>query len=105
MIPLFTHIPLVNSINHEYKEWNDKNTQLATCNKDTKNLPPGSSVPQEVDKDKEIVFTYDVSFKVHNFLNSRLLFLPFYNLMNFCLLPPPRRVISNGHLVGTHTSS
>lgn len=58
-------MPLVCSINHEYKEWDEQNTQLVTCNKDTKNLPPGSTVPQEVDKDKEIVFTFDVSFKVH----------------------------------------
>lgn len=54
----------VNSINHEYKEWNDKNPQVTTCNKDTKNLMQGSTVPQEVDTDKDVVFTYDVSFKV-----------------------------------------
>ncbi|KAL6140745.1 hypothetical protein ACLB2K_059041 [Fragaria x ananassa] len=59
----FSYMPLVCSINHEYKEWDEQNTQLVTCNKDTKNLPPGSTVPQEVDKDKEIVFTFDVSFK------------------------------------------
>jgi len=54
----------VNSINHEYKEWNDKDPQVTTCNKDTKNLMQGSTVPQEVDTGKDIVFTYDVSFKV-----------------------------------------
>lgn len=54
----------VYSINHEYKEWNDKNPQVTTCNKDTKNLMQGSTVPQEVDTNKDIVFTYDVSFKV-----------------------------------------
>lgn len=54
----------VNSINHEYKEWNDKNPQVTTCNKDTKNLMQGSTVPQEVDTSKDIVFTYDVSFTV-----------------------------------------
>lgn len=59
-----SHSTLVNSINHEYKEWNEKNPQLLTCNKDTKNLLPGSTVPQEVDTDKEVVFTYDVSFVV-----------------------------------------
>ncbi|XP_009762751.1 transmembrane 9 superfamily member 7 isoform X1 [Nicotiana tabacum] len=52
-----------NSINHEYKEWDDKNPQVTTCNENTKNLVPGSTVPQEVDADKEVVFTYDVSFK------------------------------------------
>lgn len=55
---------LVNSINHEYKEWNDKDPQLTTCNKATKNLAQAGGVPQEVEKDKEIVFTYDVTFKV-----------------------------------------
>ncbi|KAL4386516.1 hypothetical protein GQ457_09G005820 [Hibiscus cannabinus] len=52
-----------NSINHEYKEWDEKNPQIATCNKDTKYLTQGSTVPQEVDVGKEIVFTYDVTFK------------------------------------------
>lgn len=68
----------VNSINHEYKEWNDKNPQVTTCNKDTKNLMQGSTVPQEVDTGKDIVFTYDVSFKVLlieslAFINSHLI--------------------------------
>ncbi|MBA0730853.1 hypothetical protein Golax_025776 [Gossypium laxum] len=53
-----------NSINHEYKEWDEKNPQIATCNKDTKNLIPGSTVPQEVDAGKEFVFTYDITFKI-----------------------------------------
>lgn len=52
-----------NSINHEYKEWDEKNPQVTTCNKDTKNLVQGTAIPQEVDKDKEIVFTFDVTFK------------------------------------------
>ncbi|PPD92272.1 hypothetical protein GOBAR_DD10816 [Gossypium barbadense] len=52
-----------NSINHEYKEWDEKNPQVTTCNKDTKNLVPGSTVPQEVNLGKEVVFTYDVTFK------------------------------------------
>ncbi|XP_052110111.1 transmembrane 9 superfamily member 7 [Arachis duranensis] len=52
-----------NSINHEFKEWNDKNPQVTTCNKDTKNLMQGSTVPQEVDTNKDVVFTYDVTFK------------------------------------------
>ncbi|KAL5757517.1 hypothetical protein ACOSP7_020128 [Xanthoceras sorbifolium] len=52
-----------NSINHEYKEWNEKDPQLTTCNKDTKNLAQGGAIPQEVDKNKEVVFTYDVTFK------------------------------------------
>ncbi|KAK8664373.1 hypothetical protein V6N13_084166 [Hibiscus sabdariffa] len=56
-----------NSINHEYKEWDEKNPQIATCNKDTKYLTQGSTVPQEVDVGKEVVFTYDVTFKVFAF--------------------------------------
>ncbi|KAL8217359.1 hypothetical protein R6Q57_020732, partial [Mikania cordata] len=52
-----------NSINHEYKEWDEKNPQLTTCNQNTKNIVQGSTVPQEVDTDKEVVFTYDVTFK------------------------------------------
>ncbi|RWR78072.1 transmembrane 9 superfamily member 7-like protein [Cinnamomum micranthum f. kanehirae] len=49
------------SINHEYKgDWDDKNPQLVTCNK---NMIQGSTNPQEVEKDKEVIFTYDVSFK------------------------------------------
>ncbi|GMI68435.1 transmembrane nine 7 [Hibiscus trionum] len=52
-----------NSINHEYKKWDEKNPPIATCNKDIKYLTQGSTVPQEVDIGKEIVFTYDVTFK------------------------------------------
>ncbi|GAB2293021.1 Transmembrane 9 super member 7 [Dionaea muscipula] len=48
------------SINHEYKEWKDQDTQLVTC---TKNMIQGSTVWQEVDTNKEIVFTYDVTFE------------------------------------------
>ncbi|KAG6395728.1 hypothetical protein SASPL_141852 [Salvia splendens] len=52
------------SINHEFKEWDEKNPNVSTCNQNTKNMVQGSTVPQEVDKDKDIVFTYDVTFKV-----------------------------------------
>ncbi|GAB4853793.1 Transmembrane 9 super member 7 [Ancistrocladus abbreviatus] len=48
------------SINHEYKEWKDQDTQLVTC---TKNIIQGGTSPQEVDTNKEIVFTYDVTFE------------------------------------------
>lgn len=51
------------SINHEYKEWNDKNPQLLTCNPSTKNTIQASTIPQEVDTGKEVIFTYDVSFE------------------------------------------
>ncbi|XP_058193890.1 transmembrane 9 superfamily member 7-like [Rhododendron vialii] len=46
------------SINHEYEEF----PHLRTCNKHTENLILGSAPAQEVDADKEIIFTYDVSF-------------------------------------------
>ncbi|MQL80237.1 hypothetical protein Taro_012691 [Colocasia esculenta] len=49
------------SINHEHKEGDDKNPRLVTCNQNTK-IVPGNHSPQEVDADKEIVFTYDVTF-------------------------------------------
>ncbi|KAJ0242380.1 hypothetical protein HA466_0208550, partial [Hirschfeldia incana] len=52
-----------NSILHEYKEWDENNPQLTTCNKDTKNLIQSNTVPQEIQEGKEIVFTYDVTFK------------------------------------------
>ncbi|XP_068652047.1 transmembrane 9 superfamily member 7-like [Aristolochia californica] len=49
------------SISHEYKApWNEKNPQLTTC---PKNSVQGTTGPQEVDTDKEIIFTYDISFK------------------------------------------
>ncbi|CAH8348936.1 unnamed protein product [Eruca vesicaria subsp. sativa] len=51
------------SIMHEYKEWDENNNQLTACNNDTENLIQSSHGPQEVEEGKEIVFTYDVSFK------------------------------------------
>ncbi|GMH16540.1 hypothetical protein Nepgr_018381 [Nepenthes gracilis] len=48
------------SINHEYKEWKEQDTQLVTC---TKEIIQDGTSPQEVDTDKEIVFTYDVTFE------------------------------------------
>ncbi|EPS66356.1 hypothetical protein M569_08421, partial [Genlisea aurea] len=51
------------SINHEYKEWDEKNPSVATCNQNTRAMMQGSTVPQEVNKEKDVVFTYDVTFK------------------------------------------
>ncbi|GMH04080.1 hypothetical protein Nepgr_005919 [Nepenthes gracilis] len=48
------------SVNHEYKEWKEQDTQLLTC---TKNIIPGGTTAQEVETGKEIVFTYDVTFE------------------------------------------
>ncbi|KAK6914757.1 Nonaspanin (TM9SF) [Dillenia turbinata] len=52
-----------NSIKHEYKDWDEKNPQLVTCNANTKTIIQGSTVPQKVEAGKEVVFTYDVTFK------------------------------------------
>lgn len=75
----------MNSINHEYKEWDEKNPQLTTCNQNTKNIIQGSTVPQEVDIGKEIIFTYDVSFKVlpQNFTFCQPSFLKFFRACIF----------------------
>ncbi|KAK9697229.1 hypothetical protein RND81_08G023300 [Saponaria officinalis] len=48
------------SIAHEYKEWKEQDTQLVTC---SKNIIQSGTPPQEVDIDKEIIFTYDVNFE------------------------------------------
>ncbi|CAO2841549.1 unnamed protein product [Amaranthus hypochondriacus] len=48
------------SVAHEYKEWKDEDTQLVTC---SKNIIQSGTPPQEVDADKEVVFTYDVTFE------------------------------------------
>ncbi|XP_058073931.1 transmembrane 9 superfamily member 7-like isoform X2 [Magnolia sinica] len=53
----------VNIINHEYKQpWDEKNPQLLTCNPKTNNRIQDTG-PQEVILDKEVIFTYDVSFQ------------------------------------------
>ncbi|KAL7167903.1 hypothetical protein ACSBR2_038355 [Camellia fascicularis] len=51
------------SISHNYKIWDDENPQLVTCNQKTKTIIQPSTVPEEIDTDKEIVFTYDISFE------------------------------------------
>ncbi|KAF8406891.1 hypothetical protein HHK36_006012 [Tetracentron sinense] len=49
------------SIDHQYKIWDEKNPQLETCYPNSKNIY--RTFPQKVDVDKEVIFTYDVSFK------------------------------------------
>ncbi|KAK6139619.1 hypothetical protein DH2020_026643 [Rehmannia glutinosa] len=51
------------SINHQYKKWNENNTKLSTCKPNSLTVPQPGIVPQGIDADKEIVFTYDVSFE------------------------------------------
>lgn len=54
--------PIVNSVNHEYKKWENEKTELVTCTTNSDLLI--SNLPQEIDTDKEVVFTYDVLFEV-----------------------------------------
>ncbi|KAL2480171.1 Transmembrane 9 superfamily member 7 [Abeliophyllum distichum] len=51
------------SIQHKYTTWDDDNTQLTTCKHGTKTVLQPGIVPQEIESDTEIVFTYDVSFE------------------------------------------
>lgn len=53
----------INSIKHQYSKWDEKNPKVTTCNPDTK-ITPVSHTHQEVAKDTDVVFTYDVSFEV-----------------------------------------
>lgn len=52
------------SVKHEYGQWNDKKTHLSTCDPNAKRIITSSDSPQEVEAGKDIVFTYDVDFKV-----------------------------------------
>ncbi|KAI3754503.1 hypothetical protein L1987_54287 [Smallanthus sonchifolius] len=50
-------------INHKYDDqWSGK-TRLNTCDPHAKHLLTSSNPPQEVDDNKEIIFTYDVEFQ------------------------------------------
>ncbi|PKI34000.1 hypothetical protein CRG98_045618 [Punica granatum] len=52
------------SVKHEYEgQWSD-NTRLTTCDPHSKHTVVNSNTPQEVEEGKEIIFTYDVEFKV-----------------------------------------
>lgn len=53
---------IVNSVNHEYKKWENEKTELFTCTSYSDLLIGSPS--QEVDTDKEVVFSYDVLFEV-----------------------------------------
>lgn len=99
-LPSFVSFLSLDSVLHEYKEWDEKDPQLTTCNKDTKNLIQSNTVPQEVEEGKEIVFTYDVAFKVAYFTYESLLLALCKHIMTF---PICRRVKSNGLLGGTPT--
>ncbi|KAF2302699.1 hypothetical protein GH714_001231 [Hevea brasiliensis] len=56
------------SINHEYKNWDENNTRLTTCNSQIQD----NAVTEQIAIGEEIVFTYDVSFEASNlFLRPR----------------------------------
>jgi hypothetical protein len=62
-------------VHHEYKEWDPVNPQIETCSENKHPLDAGSALPpQMIEEGGEIVFTYDVYFKVCNpsFLQSSL---------------------------------
>ncbi|KAH9314183.1 hypothetical protein KI387_022810, partial [Taxus chinensis] len=51
------------SVKHEYeKPWDDAKPHLTTCDPNTKRTVSNADIPEEVVEDKEIIFTYDVSF-------------------------------------------
>jgi transmembrane 9 superfamily member 2/4 len=53
------------SIKHQVDDkWNDVNTRLTTCDPHANKFVTNSNSPQEVEADKEIIFTYDVRFEV-----------------------------------------
>lgn len=53
------------SVKHEYDgQWNEEKTRLKTCDPHANQLVVNSNSPQEVAEGKEIIFTYDVDFKV-----------------------------------------
>ena len=53
------------SVHHEYKEWDAVNPVLETCSEARHPLDAGASLPpQLLEVGGEVVFTYDVFFKV-----------------------------------------
>ncbi|KAM7252729.1 hypothetical protein ACFE04_008238 [Oxalis oulophora] len=51
------------SVKHEYEgQWNEK-TRLTSCDPHAKRTVTSNENPQEVDDNKEIIFTYDVEFQ------------------------------------------
>ncbi|XP_004501387.1 transmembrane 9 superfamily member 9 [Cicer arietinum] len=52
------------SVKHEYEgKWDEKKTRLTTCDPHAKHTVVNNNSPQEVEENKEIIFTYDVEFK------------------------------------------
>lgn len=56
---------------HEYeKSWEGGSTKLKTCNPASKVLVTPHQPPQEVTVNEEVIFTYDVAFKVRSYTIS-----------------------------------
>lgn len=71
MLHLF-HSFLPFSVHHQYDgDWADESTTLKTCNPHGKIFVSSSQPPQELARDEEIVFTYDVEFKVSSQRSTR----------------------------------
>ncbi|KAG6475979.1 hypothetical protein ZIOFF_062243 [Zingiber officinale] len=52
------------SVKHDYDgEWNGNKTRLITCDPHAKRTVVNSDFPQEVEVNKDIIFTYDVEFQ------------------------------------------
>ncbi|CAJ1972416.1 unnamed protein product [Sphenostylis stenocarpa] len=52
------------SVKHEFEgNWDEKATRLTTCDPHAKHTVVNSNTPQEVEENKEIIFTYDVEFQ------------------------------------------
>jgi hypothetical protein len=61
------------SVHHEYKEWDAVNPVLETCSEARHPLDAGASLPpQLLEEGGEVVFTYDVFFKVRLHLRLQL---------------------------------
>jgi len=55
------------SIKHQVDDkWNGVDTRLSTCDPHASKFVINSDNPQEVETDKEIIFTYDVRFEVRD---------------------------------------
>lgn len=52
------------SVAHEVDKWENNVPKLSTCNPNTKQYVSQVQPPQEISAGKDVIFTYDVEFKV-----------------------------------------
>jgi transmembrane 9 superfamily protein 2/4 len=57
---------VIDSVKHGYERWEKLDTKLTTCNPNKKVFVTIEMPPQEIDESLEVVFTYDIQFKVQN---------------------------------------